>query len=226
MINESKFVEAHRALINSRRFVPSSMYPADFDLTPEARTSHGVFGYQAIPFPYEEWICPGCKQISNYTSAQLIAIDGGCRDNGKASARSAIGVYFAAASTLNWSELLEGPIHTNQKAELAACRLALRALFYYSTERWSFLGVPLPIVIIKADSEYVVKGMTDWVFKWKQNGYRNAKGKPVTNAALFQEIDEMVQQLNEVGIVVLFWHVPREQNIEADALVNAAFDTA
>ena len=69
----------------------------------------------------------------------------------------------------------------------------------------------------------MVKGMTEWVFKWRTNGYRNAKGTPVINADLFRRVDQKVMGLNDLGVEVLFWHVPRSRNKEADALANAGF---
>ena len=80
----------------------------------------------------------------------------------------------------------------------------------------------LGLVIIKADSEYIVKGMTEWIFRWSKNGFRTSKGTEVVNASLFKEVDKHVRQLNDHGVHVLFWHVPRARNREADALANAS----
>ena len=177
----------------------------------------------ALGIPEEGYSCPCCE--SNYITAQVIAIDGGCRDNGKPNATSAIGVYFCEGSPFNFSRILGTTLHTNQKAELEACRAALEMVVKLEEAGAGFKA--RRYVIIKADSEYVVKGMTEWIYKWKENGYLNAKGKPVTNAPLFQRIDKLVEELEEEwALKVLFWHVPREQNREADALVNAAFDAA
>jgi ribonuclease HI len=51
---------------------------------------------------------------------------------------------------------------------------------------------PLHAIVIKADSDYLVKGMTEWVFKWETNGYKTAKRKLVENAKLFQELRALV----------------------------------
>jgi ribonuclease HI len=79
-------------------------------------------------------------------------------------------------------------------------------------------------VVIKADSEYLVKSMTDWVEKWRDNGYENCRGLPVTNADMFRHIDAAIFELNRLGVEVQFWHVRREENREADCLANAALD--
>ena len=223
MANPLNFLGAHQRLIASRRYIPSLMYPTDFDCSPVPRTSHNTVDYLAVPFPYEQLLCRCCGLIEIYHPAQIIAIKGGCRDDMEPSARSAIGVYFATRCTYNVSRRLEEFDHTSQGAELEACRAALKILIRFRKEGYLYLGLPLEVVIIKTDSEYVINGMTDWIFKWKHNGYRDAKGQPVTNPALFQELDAMTLALNDLGVVVLFWHVPREQNLEADALVNAAY---
>ena len=65
-------------------------------------------------------------------------------------------------------------------------------------------------VVFKADSEYLVKGMTSWIIKWKKNnGFRNAKGTKVVNSEYFEQLEELVLELNELGVEVRFWHVPR-----------------
>jgi ribonuclease HI len=83
---------------------------------------------------------------------------------------------------------------------------------------------PLHTVVIKADSDYLIKAMTEWVFKWETNGYRSANRKPVKNAKLFQELLALVHNLNTSNVEVMFWQVPREMNKEADKLANKAFN--
>lgn len=79
-------------------------------------------------------------------------------------------------------------------------------------------------LVLKADSKYLVKGVTDWIFKWEKNGYVNTKGTPVTNAGLFKRLKSLVWELAESEVEVLFWHVPRAQNQESGALANMAFN--
>lgn len=83
-------------------------------------------------------------------------------------------------------------------------------------------GERLRKVIIKADSEYLVKGMTEWVFKWEANGYWTSKGTPVTNSALFRQLHGLIRNLNAFDVEVLFWHVPRSRNKEAVELAGKA----
>ena len=124
---------------------------------------------------------------------------------------------------LNDGFILDIPNPTNQIAELTAGIHGLeRAL---AIEKDGRLGdEDLHQVVIKADSEYLVKGMTEWVFKWEVNGYRTARGTPVVNALLFLKLQGLVASLNRRNVQVLFWHVPRERNGDADAWANWGFD--
>lgn len=44
------------------------------------------------------------------------------------------------------------------------------------------------------------------------------------NGTLFKTLDDLVLQLNDCGVEVLFWHVLRAGNREADMLANRALD--
>ena len=41
------------------------------------------------------------------------------------------------------------------------------------------------------DSKYVMQGITKWIIKWKLNGFKNSKKKPVVNADLWVQLDEL-----------------------------------
>jgi ribonuclease HI len=82
-------------------------------------------------------------------------------------------------------------------------------------------GDRLDAVVIKSDSEYVVRGVTEWLPKWKKNGWKNAKGQSVANYTYFQEIKRLIELLEEDSSVK-FWIVPREQNKMADSLAVSA----
>ncbi|EMC99351.1 hypothetical protein BAUCODRAFT_45711, partial [Baudoinia panamericana UAMH 10762] len=163
----------------------------------------------------------------------IIAVDGACRNNGRPNAESGVGIFFHE-DNYQWNEVvkLETDNHTSQRAELYAGLYALRAarsLRRLNTSRTGKHRRPGPMrslrrVVIKADSEYLVKGMTVWIEKWRANGFINARGLPVVNEDLFRELDDLVQQLNDRSVEVQFWQVPRAQNEPADCLANAALD--
>ncbi|KAL0063397.1 hypothetical protein AAF712_009706 [Marasmius tenuissimus] len=77
--------------------------------------------------------------------------------------------------------------------------------------------------IITTDSEYVVKGITEWLPRWKRDGFRNASGNKVSNIDLFTLLDEKINQLEAtMNVRIGFWHVPREFNTIADNLAKRA----
>ncbi|KAI0125142.1 ribonuclease H-like domain-containing protein [Xylariales sp. AK1849] len=111
---------------------------------------------------------------------------------------------------------------TSQRAELWAAIHALRVVQRLAG-KWPDIsdgGYQLDKVVVKADSEYVIKGMTQWIFKWMGNGWTNARGRPLVNRDLFQKLVQQVRTLRGLGVYVQFWHVPREDNKEADDLAN------
>ena len=65
---------------------------------------------------------------------------------------------------------------TNNRMELTAATEALRAL-----------PADVPSVLF-CDSEYVVKGLTEWLPGWQGRGWKTAQGKPVANPDLWQEL--------------------------------------
>jgi ribonuclease HI len=75
-------------------------------------------------------------------------------------------------------------------------------------------------VKIYTDSQYVQKGMSEWLPGWKARGWRTADKKPVKNADLWQMLDALSQQH------LVTWHWVRGHdghifNERADALANA-----
>lgn len=165
--------------------------------------------------------CPN-HGLPEHLNCIVIAADGACRGNGTAEARGAAGIFVGKKSTYNRSMPLGAQGATNQKAELMAGLLGLHQAM--AIAQADDLGdEPLDTVVIKADSEYLVKGMTERVFRWERNGYRTSRGEAVKNAELFQELQTQVQTLNALSVKVLFWQVPRVRNQEADRLANGAF---
>lgn len=148
--------------------------------------------------------------------AIVVCIDGACTNNGTAAARAGLGVYFGPASPLNLSEPVNGP-QTNQRAEIRAAVRALQVAREalkddFKTNR----------IVLLSDSTYVVRGITEWVYKWQENGWMDVNGRPLVNAFDFQELDALIAALEEDGINVEFWGVGREDNVQADELAKNA----
>ncbi|MER9231251.1 ribonuclease HI [Mesorhizobium sp. M0622] len=76
-------------------------------------------------------------------------------------------------------------------------------------------------VFLRSDSQYVIKGITEWLQGWKAKGWRNAQRKPVLNRYLWEELDGLVAGRN----ITWEWvrgHNGDPLNEEVDQLANAA----
>jgi ribonuclease HI len=102
---------------------------------------------------------------------------------------------------------------TNNRMELMAVIEALKAL-----------KRPCDVVV-HTDSQYVQKGMSEWLPNWKRRGWLTADKKPVKNADLWKQLDEQVAEH------VLTWrwvrgHAGDPGNERADELANMGVEQA
>jgi ribonuclease HI len=96
--------------------------------------------------------------------------DGACKGNPGLGGWGALLKFGQVEKTLHGGE----PLTTNNRMEMMAVIEALRALKRPCT------------VTLHVDSQYVMKGMTEWIHGWKQRGWKTADKKPVKNADLWQ----------------------------------------
>ena len=109
-------------------------------------------------------------------------------------------------------ELSGGEAHTtNNRMELSAAIEALRAL----SETCN--------VTLTTDSTYVRDGITQWVSKWKANGWKTAAKKPVKNQDLWMALEEQCQR-HAVDWQWVKGHAGHPENERADQLANAGLD--
>lgn len=78
-------------------------------------------------------------------------------------------------------------------------------------------------VHLTTDSQYVMKGVTEWMDNWKRNGWRTAGRKPVKNADLWKRLDELVSR-HQVTWEWVRGHTGHPGNERADQLANQAID--
>jgi ribonuclease HI len=105
-------------------------------------------------------------------------------------------------------ELFGGePDTTNNRMELTAVIRALEAL-----------NRPARVAVF-TDSEYVRKGITEWLAGWKRRGWKTADRKPVKNEALWRRLDELARR-HEVRWHWVKGHSGHAENERADALAN------
>ena len=109
-------------------------------------------------------------------------------------------------------ELSGGEAHTtNNRMELSAAIEALSAL----SETCN--------VTLTTDSTYVRDGITQWVSKWKANGWKTAAKKPVKNQDLWMALEEQCQR-HAVDWQWVKGHAGHPENERADQLANAGID--
>jgi len=138
-------------------------------------------------------------------NAVEIYTDGACKGN---PGPGGWGVLLKSGSTEK--ELFGGELQTtNNRMELMAVIQALQALKRPCA------------VTLHVDSQYVLKGMTEWLPGWKAKGWRTASKQPVKNVELWQALDDLVNQ----GGHRIDWrwvrgHDGNPGNERADALAN------
>lgn len=103
------------------------------------------------------------------------------------------------------------PNTTNNRMELMAAIRALESLSKSCK------------VALTTDSVYVRSGITEWVHKWKKNGWKTAARKPVKNVDLWQRLDQAAQS-HEISWHWVKGHSGHPENERADQLANQAVD--
>jgi ribonuclease HI len=97
---------------------------------------------------------------------------------------------------------------TNNRMELFAAIAALEALKGPSQ------------VDLHTDSSYLRNGITQWIHRWKRNGWRTADRKPVKNAELWQRLEEATH-LHQITWHWIKGHAGQPENERADELARA-----
>ena len=105
------------------------------------------------------------------------------------------------------------PHTTNNRMEMMAAIQALAALKRPSD------------VLLTTDSQYLHKGLTEWLAGWKKRGWRTASRQPVKNADLWQNLEAEVAR-HKVRWAWVRGHSGHPENERADRLANRAIDEA
>ena len=105
-----------------------------------------------------------------------IYTDGACKGNPGLGGWGAVLLSGDSARELCGGE----PLTTNNRMELLAV-----------IEAWGALKRPCQVTLY-LDSEYVRKGITEWIVGWKARGWRTAARQPVKNVDLWQRLDALV----------------------------------
>lgn len=114
----------------------------------------------------------------------IVYTDGSCLFNGKSNAVCGIGVYFGKEDDpRNVSKMLPSNYVTNNQAEIMAVKTALEILESNLDSN----------VEIRTDSLYVIKSMTEWLNKWKEEGETKVLKKIRPNYSLLLECEALIK---------------------------------
>jgi ribonuclease HI len=78
-------------------------------------------------------------------------------------------------------------------------------------------------VRLTTDSQYVMKGIQEWMDNWKRRGWKTATRKPVKNVDLWQRLDRIARE-HEIEWRWVRGHSGHPENEQADMLANKAID--
>jgi ribonuclease HI len=129
--------------------------------------------------------------------------DGACKGNPGAGGWGALLISGGHRKEICGGE----PNTTNNRMEMLAVIRALESLKRPST------------VQVHTDSQYVQKGISEWMNGWKKRGWRTADGKPVKNQDLWQELDALSRK-HHIEWNWVRGHAGHPENERADALAN------
>jgi len=132
----------------------------------------------------------------------IIHTDGSCETQKR------LGGWAAVLSCGEHQRALQGSATdtTVNAMELTAVIQALKALKQAGSS-----------VQLFSDSNYVVRGVNEWLSDWIKRGWKNARGEQVANLDLWQQLQAVLER----HTVTLTW-IPRGQNAQADELAQSA----
>lgn len=139
----------------------------------------------------------------------VIHTDGSCAGNPGPGGWAAV-IRFAGGEAEREPIVLTGGVahSTNNRMELTAAIEALKAL-------------PSGAATLFTDSQYLVRGMTEWLRPWKSHGWKNAAGAKVRNRDLWKELD-LLTTGRDIAWVWIKGHDGHAGNEEVDRLAGEA----
>ncbi len=186
------------------------------------------------------WTAACCRECGALEPESiLIAVSGAYRDYESLGPLSAVGVYFGLDNHLNEATYVRDHHPSHQKAELWAAILAIMTAMQIKAGGAAAHDAIEPIcwqedehicpaapttglrrIVIKANSRYLVQGITKNIYTWKTNSWKRSQERPLINSALFCLLDTLITTLNNEGVRVQFWDVSKKNNHMARRLAK------
>ncbi len=136
-----------------------------------------------------------------------IFTDGACRGNPGPGGWGVLLRHSGGEKTLHGGEAAT----TNNRMEMMAVIMALESL-----------KRPCKVALT-TDSQYVLKGITEWLANWKRRGWKTADKKPVKNEDLWRRLDAAVGR-HQIDWHWVRGHTGHIENERVDALANLGID--
>ena len=134
--------------------------------------------------------------------------DGACSGNPGVGGWGAVLLAEKNNKIIKRKEISGGEVDTtNNQMELIAAIETLKALKKYTE------------ICIITDSNYVKKGITEWLPSWKKNNWKTSSKKEVKNRSLWEELEELVNR-NKVDWLWVKGHAGNIENERADFLAR------
>ena len=134
--------------------------------------------------------------------------DGACSGNPGIGGWGVVLLAEKNSTIMKRRELSGGSINTtNNQMELIAAIETLKALKKFTE------------ICIITDSNYVKKGITEWLPSWKKNNWKTSSKKEVKNRKLWEELEELVNR-NKVDWLWVKGHAGNIENERADFLAR------
>ena len=145
--------------------------------------------------------------MSDVSIETEIFTDGACRGNPGPGGWGVLLRHNGHEKTLYGAEAET----TNNRMELMAAIQALESLTRPCKVR------------LTTDSQYVMKGIQEWMANWKRRGWKTAARKAVKNVDLWQRLDQATRA-HDIEWSWVKGHSGHLENEQADALANKAID--
>jgi ribonuclease HI len=152
-------------------------------------------------------------ETDSSTPPELVRLftDGACSGNPGPGGWAYILKHPASGQTLDASGA--EAVTTNNRMELMGV-----------IEGLASLKRPCRVELI-TDSQYVAKGISDWMPRWKTQGWQRKEGgrlKPVMNVDLWQRVDELIAR-HQVRVTHVLGHNGHAENEACDRMAVAAY---